>query len=379
MSIMRLLLREIRHRKLSFLLGLLAITATVALFVALMTMGQASNRETKRLMRNLGFNMLILPQEADLADYWAADCSKADMPEEYVQRLAGTPGISADHYVATLAKRVKWKSHTVVLTGVLPERTAIDARKKTPMGYDIPRGSCYVGYTLAHDLGIQRKDTIDLLGKEIVVKRVLLQAGSKDDIRIYAHLHDVQEILEMPGRINAIQVLQCLCVGDSFAALKQQVSAVLPDTYAIQLRDIAVARSATRQMVEEHVGFILAVVLGICAAWIGLLSLLNVQRRRQEIGILHALGFSSSRIAALFLGRAALVGLVGAMVGFVGGTALALHVGPEIFQLTYSNIRPAYDLFVPVAFATPLFAMLASFLPAMAAVTQDPATVLREE
>lgn len=378
MAIMRLLLREIQHRKLSFLLGLVAVAVAVALFVALLTMGRASNIETTRLMRNLGFNVLILPKETDLADYWAADSAKGDMPEEYVRRLAETPGIAADHYVATLEKKVRWRARAILLTGVLAERSAIDARKKAPMGYNIPRGTCYVGYAIAHSLGIKRKDTIDLLGKELTIERVLLEAGSKEDIRIYAHLHDVQEILGMSGRINTIQALQCLCSG-TMAELQAEISGVVPGTQIVELRNIAAARSETRQMVEKHVGFIVAAVLAVCATWVGLLSLLNVRERRTEIGILRALGFGSSYIAALFLGRAALIGLLGAVVGFAVGTTLALHVGPEMFKLTFSKVRPAYDLLIPLVFVTPLVATLASFLPAMIAVTQDPAVTLTEE
>jgi len=63
----RMLALEIRHRWLSFVIGLFAVTGAVALFVALLTMGRASNRETKRLMRNLGFNVLVVPGETDMA------------------------------------------------------------------------------------------------------------------------------------------------------------------------------------------------------------------------------------------------------------------------------------------------------------------------
>ena len=379
MSMTRLLLREIQHRKLNFLLGLVAVVAAVALVVALVMTGRASNLETKRLMRNLGFNLLILPQETDLADYWAGDFATVDMPEEYVRRLANTSGVSADHYVATLEKKVKWGDANILLTGVLVEYSAINARKKSPMGYNIPRSRCYVGYALAQSLAIKRKDTIDLLDKELTVERVLLEAGSKEDIRIYAHLRDVQEILGRPGRINSIQALHCLCPGDTLAALREKISAILPGTYTIELRNIAAARSETRGMVERHVGFIMAVVLAICVVWVGLLALLNVRERRAEIGILRALGFGSSRIAALFLGRAALIGLIGAVLGLFVGIALALHFGPEIYKLTFSKVRPAYDLLIPLVLVTPLVATLASFLPAMIAVTQDPAVTLTEE
>lgn len=379
MSALRLMANEIRHRLFGFCLGLLAVAAAVALFVAMTTMGRASNTETKRLMRNLGFNLLIVPKDTDLADYWATDFVKEDMPEEYVRRLAGAKGISADHYVATLQKKVQWRGLSVLLTGVLPERSAADARKKAPMGYQIDRGKCFVGYAIAQQLGIKPDDTIDFLGKNLVVERYLLEDSSKEDIRVYAHLADVQEVLEMPGRINTIQALGCLCYGASLPELRGQIAKVLPETYVTELRNIAAARSETRRMVEQHAGFITGVVLIVCVAWVGLLALLNVRERRQEIGILRALGFGSDRIAALFLGRAVLMGALGAAAGFVIGTALALHYGPDMFKLTFAKVRPAYDLLVPALVIAPLVAALASFLPAMIAVTQDPAEILTEE
>ena len=66
MSTVRLILREILHRKLGFLLGLLAIIAAVALFVSLMTLGRASERETIRQMRDIGFNLLVVPKSTNM-------------------------------------------------------------------------------------------------------------------------------------------------------------------------------------------------------------------------------------------------------------------------------------------------------------------------
>ncbi len=376
---LRLLLREIGHRFPGFFLGFLAVVAAVALYVGLETMGRASYIETKRLMRNLGFNLLIVPEGTDMADFWAADFASSDMPEEYVRRLAQTPGMSADHYVATLQKKVFYQGHEVLLTGILPERSATDARKKAPMGFRIAPGECYVGYAVAESLGLEPGDTIKVLGKDLTIARRLLEDGSKQDARIYAHLHEVQEVLGMAGRINAIEALHCLCVGDSLPVLRQQIAKVLPGTHVTELRNIAAARSQTRLMVEQHVELILVAVLVVCAAWIAFLALLNVRERRQEIGILRALGFGSGHIAALFLGRAVLMGLLGALAGFFVGTAVAMHYGPEMFKLTFSAVRPPYDLLIPTLLVAPLIAALAAMLPAVIAISQDPAVVLREE
>ena len=79
-------------------------------------------------------------------------------------------------------------------------------------------------------------------------------------------------------------------------------------------------------------------VLLVCAAWVGLLAMINVRERRQEIGILRALGYGSGRIGWLFLGKALGLGLVGAAIGFGIGTGAALTWGPAIFKVTASKL-----------------------------------------
>lgn len=379
MSILRMLLKEVWHRKLNFVLGLAAVIAAVALFVAVLTMSGASERETTRLMRDMGFNLLIVPKNTDMADFWSEDFGKQEMPEEYVHRLANYGGIAVQHLVATLQKKVTWRDRKVLLTGVLPEVPIKDAAKKPPMGFRIPRGKVYVGYELASGLGLKDGETINVLGKDFVVERCLLESGSKDDIRIYGHLHDIQEILGSPGKISAIEALECLCQGERLATVRESIAKALPETKVTEFRSIAVARAETRKMVENYATFLIPTVFLICAVWVGFLALSNVRERRQEIGILRALGFRSGRIAALFLGRAVVLGLVGAAVGFVVGTALALRFGPQIFRLTSAKITPMVSLLGWSLVGAAALCAVASYLPTIVAVTQDPAVTLRDE
>lgn len=379
MSLPRLVLSEIRYRFLSFLLGTLAVAAAVGLFIGLATTGRASFEETKRLMRNLGFNVLVLPGETDMVEFWATNEPKGDMPESYVHKLAQTPDMGADHYVAMLQKKVKSHGVEVLLTGILPEYTAVDAPSKAPMGYKLERGKCYLGHAVAKKLGARPKDTIEILGKKLTVERVLLEDGSTEDARVYTHLHDAQDMLGMKGRINTLQALDCLCDGGALEVLRAKITRILPDTHVTEMRNIAEARIDTRRMVKDYAEIILGFALVLCAAWLGFLSALNVRERRREIGILRALGFRSEHVAALVFARAAMMGLVGAALGFVLGTALSFHFGPELFKFTFKSMKPAYDLLAPSLIAAPLIAALAAFLPALVAVIQDPAVVLTEE
>ncbi len=378
MSTFRLITRELRHRVLNFLLGLLAITAAVALFIAVLTMGRASEREAVRLMRDMGFNLRFLPKDTEMEDFWATDFAANDMPEEYVYRLASEHSLTVNHLVATLQKKERWRDRQVLLTGILPE-VQPPGKPKSPMGFTIERGTIYVGYELARSLGLSKGDVIDLFGKEFTVVRCLAESGSKDDIRIYGHLHDIQEVLGKPGRINEIKALHCLCYDSNLATLRDNLARSFPDTQVIEFQSIALARAETRRMVEKYAAFIMPVVMVVCAAWIGVLAMLNVRERRQEIGIMRALGFGSGKIASLFLGKAVLIGIVGAGVGFAVGTGLALRFGPAIFKVTARAITPLYGLLWWSLIAAPAFAALASFLPTVVAVTQDPAVTLIEE
>src|SRR5262249_37287693 len=120
--------------------------------------------------------------------------------------------------------------------------------------------------------------------------------------------------------------------------------------------------------------------LAVTGAALGLvlLALGNVRERRIEIGLFRSLGLRSSQIYGLFLGRAALLGLVGAVTGWLAGGLVAWCWG-DVSDLT-DGAEWLLDPWIwagPLA-AAPLLAALASWAPACLAVRQDPAVVLRE-
>lgn len=379
MSVIRLALREIQHRKLNFISATVAMLVAVSLAVAVVTMSDASHRETVRLMRNMGFNLLIIPEGANFADFWSDSFAQANMPEEYVHRLSKAHNLDVQHLVARLQKKVEWRGRKVLLTGMLPEIQMQNMPVKSAMSPEIKRGTVYLGYELWHGQDLSVGDTIEVLGREFTIAKLAAESGSNDDIRIWGHLHDVQEALGLPGQINEIEALHCLCGDNALATIRAGLSADLPGTKVTEMQTIAVMRAETRRMMDRYAAFIIPVVALVCGLWIGLQTLGNVRERRVEIGIYRALGIGSGPIAALFLAKAIIVGLVGALIGFGLGTWLALHFGPGIFAYTAGKITPELPLLWRALIFAPVIAVIASYLPALQAVAQDPAEVLREE
>jgi putative ABC transport system permease protein len=382
MTPFQLIVREIRYRKTNFSLGLTAVLLAAALFVAFFSAGEASKRETTRLMRDIGFNVRVIPEKTNMETFWITGFSQYSMPEQYVYDLAGHPGISYNHLTATLQKTYNWAGREIILTGMGPE-VIPPGKASSPMTFSIEPKTVYVGYELAKNLGLGPDDMIEIENRSFTVAQCLSETGSRDDIRIYGHLKDIQNILDMSGRINEIKALQCLCSGDyddldMLDQLRAQLKDVLPDAKVILMQSIATARLEQRILAERYFSYIFPLILFAVMAWIGILAFLNVRERRQEIGILRALGYGSGKIAFLFLGRAALIGFTGAAAGFFLGTALSVAFGPQIFKVTAASIKPQIGLLFWSLLGSPLMCALAAIIPTMLGVYQDPAGALRE-
>lgn len=383
MSTIRLILKELFHRKLNFLLSTLAMVTAVTLFVAFFTTAGASRRETTRVTRDLGFNLRIIPKDTDMDRFWALGFSEETMPEDALQRFAKYENVyvAYNHLVASLQQKYSIQGKDVILTGLSPTVTAPDQQKQ-PMGFQIKPGTVHIGYVVAQRLGLKKGDALELGEKKFTVERTMVESGTDDDIRVFGLLSDVQRVLKMEGRINEIKAIDCLCLTadqDPLKILRTELAKALPEAKVIQLRAIADARAKQRQMVENYFAFLTPVLLIVCAAWVGVLAVMNVRERRQEIGILRAVGHGSGKVATLFLGKAVFIGVVGAALGYLIGSVLALKFGPEIFKVTAKAIQSEPKLLGWALFAAPAFAAMASFIPAMLAVAQDPAVTLREE
>jgi putative ABC transport system permease protein len=130
---------------------------------------------------------------------------------------------------------------------------------------------------------------------------------------------------------------------------------------------------------EAFAAWLIPLVMLGAAVWTGVLALTNVRERSAEIGILRALGVRSRQIMFVFLARALLVGLGGALLGYTVGFSVGVLASG--FAVTTDAVGMLFEpvLLGLVAGAAPLLAALASWPPALAAARQDPAVVLREE
>lgn len=420
----KLILSEIRYRPLGFCLALLAVVAAAALFVAgpalvlsyaadtdarLTAMEEETKKEldvldkrTKRIMRDLGVNLRIVHQDTNMTSLYT-DFHAVDFPETYVERLANAEGIDKIvHLVATLQQKIKWNNRTVLLVGMLPVMTNSQKNEEKPhMVKPVAEGTVLVGHDLA-GFGTEQRlkagDTLEIEGRTFKVAQVMPEMGTIEDAQLVLHLRDAQEVTGLSGRIHQIMALNCKCAGNRISAVRAELENVLPDTKVTEHLSRATAREEQRDLVAktrktqleaertrraESAGTLgrittLSVPLALLLSTIvvGALAWLNVRERRFEIGVYRALGKGGGKIAALFLGKAVLLGLLGGVLGCVAGYAIVAYVGQSALNIEHQQF-PAW-LVVATVLGGPLIAAIASYLPTLLAIRQDPAIVLSD-
>lgn len=422
MTTTRLIFKEMLHRWGAFALGVACVAAAVGSLVGALALLRAHDLRTEQIIaakqtkvqqdmtklkddyrkitKRMGFNVLILPKDQNLADLYADDYAIKHMPESYVRKLANARIFSVRHLLPTLRQKLEWpeQRRTIILIGVRGEVPFLHRAPKKPMLEAVARGNMTVGYELHSSLNMSVGDRLKLRGRDFTVSQLQPPRGNKDDITIWINLEEAQELLDKKGLINGILALECHCAWADVGKVRHDISAVLPDTQVIEFAGKALGRAEARRRAAEHAqasirmekknrsrlraeredfaAVLVPVVIVACGLWVAYLSLSNVRERRVEIGILRALGFTSAHIRWVFLIRAKLMGLLGAVLGvFIG-----LVVGATLAEQGASGLMMLFSPFLSVILllVTPALSALAAFVPALLAARQDPAAVLRE-
>lgn len=129
-------------------------------------------------------------------------------------------------------------------------------------------------------------------------------------------------------------------------------------------------------------GVSMAMVVAAVMIPVSALLFILVLHERRQIAILGALGFSRPALFAIYMWKAALVGLIGVGLGSALGYALCRYfMLRPIFEFSGFVVRPALKVEVFAVPSLALFAvtLLSGLVPALRAARCEPALGLRED
>ena len=396
-------------------IALFVVALGVSALVAVDSVVSSSETRIAGQMRQLGANILILPEGVTLQDYHAADSHGKSLPEEYVSRIAFAQKVGVEELAPKLSIACELKDSPVVLTGILPrtefykksawqsaeliaagindsavgrkhegcqgkacqmataDKTDLKSYASTRVVHELDPNSALVGCDLAENLQIEPGQRIEVMGDKLLVAGILPATGTTDDGRVFAHLHTVQALADAGPIVNVIEVMGCC--EEAASDLVTELDELLPEARVVTIAQIVETQVTVNRLMSRLSYVLFCILMLIGGASIASVMFANVTERRRELGTLIALGATPAMISQMMLLKASTIGFLGGVLGLGLGLATALIVGPSWLGLSVGFSLPSMLLSLVAACGV---ALVASYLPARRAAHLDPCVCFQQ-
>ena len=125
-----------------------------------------------------------------------------------------------------------------------------------------------------------------------------------------------------------------------------------------------------------------AISLVVSSIMIGVITLISVQERTKEIGILRAIGASKRDVSSMFNAETMIIGFSSGLLGVLVTYLLCIPINLIIHHLTGINNLSAYlpplAAVILVAISVAL-TLISGLIPSRSAAKKDPVVALRSE
>ncbi|MDO5733697.1 MAG: ABC transporter permease [Eubacteriales bacterium] len=246
-----------------------------------------------------------------------------------------------------------------------------------------------LGSLIAGRNGLKLGDKLSLSsagGEKTFLVRGIIQAGGPEDEEVFMNLASAQAISGLEGKVSSIEV-SALTTPDNDLARKasQNPKSLTPSEYDVwyctayvssicyQIQEVvsdAVAKPI-RQVAESEgtilnktqLLMLLITILSSIGSALGISNLVtaSVIERRQEIGLIKAIGGRDIRIVLLILTEILLTGLFGGVLGYFAGLAFTQIIGLTVFG---SRI-PLAPMVIPIDLVLLLAVILIGSIPSI--------------
>ncbi|HET9087564.1 MAG TPA: ABC transporter permease [Acidobacteriaceae bacterium] len=254
-----------------------------------------------------------------------------------------------------------------------------------------------VGAQLAHQLRLKIGDKVVAQNQPVRVVGIV-SSGDATDRTLLIPLRLAQRWVGHPGAVRRVYVGALTKPEDALArrnpdklspklrdrwycspyanSIAYQIQEVLPNTRAEQIRRIAQGEGTILSRISGLMLLVAFAALVAAGLAVGASMTTAIVERRQEIGLMRALGATRVTIAGLFFTEITLLALAGGIAGYLLGSVLALRISDQVFGSPISFNATL----LPAALLLALGVSFAGSAPSIWQATQmEPATILREE
>ena len=385
MNILTIPLRNLRRKLPRTVLTVVVFAIGVASVTALLELSRAVGESLESKLASFGANILVSPRTETLSvGYGGLALGDVSVDIKYLKEDEVTAAIRAIH-------------HKDRISAVAPKFAVLTKLAEVPVGVigvDFPQELLVKGYwhpaagamprepdqilagsQAAIRLHLAPGDAVSLLGRPFTVSGVLAPTGADDDKMLFTDLHALQQAAGAENRVHFVEVA-ALCSGCPIDEITAQIAQKLPDTEVKAMQQVVKSRMMTVDFVKQLALAVSGVILLSACVMIGLSVFSSVNERKNEIGLLRALGYSKAAIFFLMDLEALLLGLVASVVGYLTGYAASFRLMALLdLEVTTGPVLDPLQCGLMVAGVTVLSA-LAALPPALAAARVEPSEAL---
>jgi putative ABC transport system permease protein len=375
---------SVRRRKGRFVFVLGAITLGIGTIVGLVSLTRTMQAEVSDELDRFGANIVVTPK-SDMLDlsYGGLAVAGLEVSREEL-RLDDAAAIRTIHHRRNISVVSPKLVGVVQVAGtrVLLVGTDVSQEPGLKPWWEMqsgeraaPPGTVIVGSEVAEALRLDAGDTLALHDSTVRVAGVLRPTGSIDDRAVFCDLILAQRALGRPNAISLIEVA-ALCRGCPIEDIVSQIAAALPHARVVPVRQAVAARERAVGQLTRF-SYAISVLLVLVATLVVMSTMMAaVTERTREIGILRAVGFRRTQVAAVILIETLAVTASGGIAGWATGVLAARSVGPALAQITTPVVLDSSLGALAVGFAV-VIGIAGGAYPAIRAAKMDPALALR--
>ncbi len=270
----------------------------------------------------------------------------------------------------------------VLLNGQAIEIIGLDMDRVRTMGWRLygrwPETGHEViaGINLKTALGLSEgariKTAKDSKSRDFIISGFIEKGGAEDS----AVIMSVSQAWEAAGGEGRLQSILIRAKAGQIEQAGQAVKGLIPDAVVRTVRQVAMAEESLLGKMQLLMALVTAVVLFAASVSVASTMGANVLERREEIGLMKAIGATRRGISAFYMTEAVVIGMAGGSAGFIAGFLFAEAVSKGAFD-SYISI-PLYLPGVSLGMGV-MVALISSYLPVRGAMKYDPAVILRGE
>ncbi len=154
----------------------------------------------------------------------------------------------------------------------------------------------------------------------------------------------------------------------------------------IEYTDYMGIMMASITTIIDAITYVLAAFVGVSlvvsSIMIGVITLISVQERTKEIGILRAIGASKKNVCGMFNAETVIIGFASGTIGVLITYLLCIPINFILTTLTgIPNLRAVLDIRVALVLVTisVVLNLMSGFIPSRSAAKKDPVVALRTE